>query len=199
MRALELAVTVGDEHGFSASAKLGDAATAWLVVVEERVERGTRSHTTLDLYRHAFEKHVGPGLGDLRLGELTVPRVDRFLQQILRTKGYSTAKLCRTVLSGICGWVVRQGGLPFNPVRDTAPLELDRDRTAKAMTPAQIQEWLNILDTDEFARRHDLADLARFILGTGLRLGEALGVRWSDIDFDRGSLRVERTIIRVKG
>ncbi|GAA4411238.1 site-specific integrase [Fodinibacter luteus] len=199
MRALELAVTVGDEPGFSASAKLGDAATAWLVVVEERVERGTRSHTTLDLYRHAVEKHVGPGLGDLRLGELTVPRVDRFLQEILRTKGYSTAKLCRTVLSGICGWVVRQGGLPFNPVRDTAPLELNRDRTAKAMTPAQIQEWLNILDTDEFARRHDLADLARFILGTGLRLGEALGVRWSDIDFDRGSLRVERTIIRVKG
>ena len=67
------------------------------------------------------------------------------------------------------------------------------------MTPAQIQEWLHILDTDEFARRHDLADLARFILATGLRLGEALGVRWSDIDVDRGSLRVERTIIRVKG
>ena len=34
----------------------------------------------------------------------------------------------------------------------------------------------------------DLADLARFILATGLRLGEALGVQWSDIDFDRGSL-----------
>lgn len=128
-----------------------------------------------------------------------MPRLDRFLQRVLQTKGYSTAKLCRTVLSGICRWLVRQGGLPFNPVRDTAPLELDRDRTAKAMTPAQIREWLDILDADEFARRHDLPELARFILATGLRLGEALGVRWSDIDPDRGSLRVERTIIRVKG
>lgn len=118
---------------------------------------------------------------------------------MLRTKGYSTSKLCRTVLSGICRWLVRQGGLPFNPVRDTAPLELDRDRTARAMTPAQIREWLDILDADEFAGRHDLPELARFILATGLRLGEALGVRWSDIDPDRGSLRVERTIVRVKG
>ena len=160
---------------------------------------GTRSASTLDLYRHAVDKHVDPGLGGLRLGELTVPRVDRFLQNVLRTKGYSTAKLCRTVLSGICGWLVSQGGLPFNPVRDTTPLELDRDRTAKAMTPVQIREWLDILDADEFARRHDLPDLARFILGTGLRLGEALGVRWSDIDPDRGSLRVERTVIRVRG
>ena len=67
------------------------------------------------------------------------------------------------------------------------------------MTPVQVREWLDILDADEFARRHDLPDLARFILATGLRLGEALGVRWSDIDPDRGSLRVERTVIRIKG
>lgn len=199
MTALQLALTVGDEPGFTASSSLSTAADAWLEVLEERVERGTRSATTLDLYRHAVQKHIRPGIGELRLGELTVPRVDRFLQRVLRTKGYSTAKLCRTVLSGICRWLVRQGGLPFNPVRDTSPLELDRDRTARAMTPAQIREWLDILDADEFARRHDLPELARFILATGLRLGEALGVRWSDIDPDRGSLRVERTIVRIKG
>ena len=175
------------------------AANAWLEVLEERVGRGIRSATTLDLYRHAVERHIRPGVGDLRLGELTVPRVDRFLQQVLREKGYSTAKLCRTVLSGICRWLVRQGGMPFNPVRDTAPLELDRDRTAKAMTPAQVREWLDLLDADDFARRHDLPELSRFILGTGLRLGEALGVRWDDIDPERGSVRVERTVVRVKG
>ena len=105
MKALELAMTVGDEPVFIASSSLSKAADDWLQVLEERVERGTRSASTLDLYRHAVEKHVRPGLGDLRLGELTVPRVDRFLQHVLRTKGYSTAKLCRTVLSGICRWL----------------------------------------------------------------------------------------------
>ena len=183
----------------TASLSLARAAAAWLETVEERVERGTRSPTTLDLYRHAVERHIDPGLGELRLSETTTSRVDRFLQSILRTKGYSTAKLCRTVLSGICGWAVRQGGMPFNPVRDVTPLELDRDRTARAMTPVEVRQWLELLDADEFARRHDLPELARFVLATGLRLGESLGVRWSDLDMERGVLSVERTVIRVRG
>jgi integrase len=37
------------------------------------------------------------------------------------------------------------------------------------------------------------------MLGTGLRIGEALGVCWSDVDLDLGMLRVERTVIRVRG
>ncbi|QKE85852.1 site-specific integrase [Arthrobacter sp. NEB 688] len=138
-------------------------------------------------------------MGELLLAETTTARLDRFLQGVLRTKGYATAKLCRTILSGICGWAVRQGGLTTNPVRDVTPLELDRDRTAKALTPSEVHEWLSVLDEDEFARRRDLPELARFVLATGLRLGEALGVRWSDIDFDRGVVSVERTVIRVNG
>lgn len=183
----------------TASLPLAKAAAAWLQTVEDRVERGTRSPTTLDLYRHAVDRHVVPNLGELLLSETTTARLDRFLQSTLRTKGYSTAKLCRTILSGIFGWAVRQGGMPFNPVRDVTPLELDRDRTARAMSPAEVRQWLDILDTDPFARRHDLPELARFVLATGLRLGEALGVRWSDLDLDRGILSVPRTVVRVRG
>lgn len=134
------------------------------------------------------------------MGEVTTARLDRFLQAVLRHKGYATAKkLCRTVLSGICGWLVRQDGLRANPVRDVTPLEADHDRAPRALTPVQIRDWLAFLDADPDARRKDLPELARFILATGLRLGEALGVCWSDVDLTRGVLSVERTAIRVKG
>ena len=199
MSALAYVLTVGDAAEFTASSSLGDAARAWLAAFESKVEQGTRSPSTLDHYRDSVERLIIPGVGGLRLGEVTTARLDRFLQEVLATKGYSTAKVCRTVLSGICGWLVRRGGLPFNPVRDVTPIEANRDRTPKALTPAQIHDWLAILDSDEEARRHDLPDLARFILATGLRLGEALGVRWSDIDLERGVLSVERTVLRVKG
>ncbi|WP_240917626.1 tyrosine recombinase XerC [Phycicoccus sp. HDW14] len=190
---------MGEQVEATASMSLTAAVHTWLGTMEDRVERGTRSPTTLDLYRHAAERHVIPQLGQLRLGEVTTARVDHFLQATLRSKGYATAKLCRTVVSGTCGWAVRQGGMVFNPVRDVTPLELDRDRTARAMTAPEVRQWLEHLDGDDFARRHDLPELARFVLATGLRLGEALGVRWSDVDLDRGILSVERTVIRVKG
>ncbi len=53
--------------------------------------------------------------------------------------------------------------------------------------------------SNELARRHDLPELARFMLATGLRLGEALGVTWADVDLSAGTVAVQRTIVRVKG
>jgi len=80
------------------------------------------------------------------------------------------------VLSGVCGWLVRRGAMAVNPVRELTPLELDRDRTARALSSAEVRRWLALFDGDGFGRRHDLPELARFMLATGLRLGEALGV-----------------------
>ena len=58
---------------------------------------------------------------------------------------------------------------------------------------------LAVLDADEFARRHDLPELARFMVATGVRLGEALGVTWGDVDLLTGTVVVQRTIVRVTG
>jgi len=142
---------------------------------------------------------IVPGVGSLCLGEVSTPRLDRFVQSVLADKGYATAKLTRSVLSGICGWLVRRGALATNPVRDLTPLELDRDRTARALSIEELHAWLALLDASPFARRHDLPELARFMLATGLRLGEVLGVTWADVDISKGTVAVRRTIVRVKG
>ena len=39
----------------------------------------------------------------------------------------------------------------------------------------------------------------RFLLGTGLRIGEAVAAQWDDAHLDRGTLSVQRTIVRVAG
>jgi integrase len=67
------------------------------------------------------------------------------------------------------------------------------------MSVDELRAWLALLDGSPFARRHDLPDLARFMLATGLRLGEALGVTWPDVDLVAGTLAVRRTIVRVNG
>lgn len=129
---------------------------------------------------------IAPGIGGLRLGEVSTPRLDRFVQAVLLERGYATAKLTRSVLSGVCGWLVRRGALPVNPVRDLTPLELDRERTARALSVEELRAWLALLDGNELAGRHDLPELA-------------LGVTWADLDLGTGTLVVQRTIIRVKG
>lgn len=155
-----------------------DVATDWLVQLQELVEAGRRSPSTVSLYRHALDRHVLPTMGSLRLSDLTPARLDHFLHLKRREKGYATAKLCRAVLSGVCGLAVRREGLRVNPVRDVSSLEARGERQARALTIDEIHDWLAVLDGSEFARRKDLPDLARFLLGTGCRLGEAVGVHW---------------------
>ena len=54
----------------------------------------------LDEYRYVVSRVIVPGMGSLRLGEVTTPRLDRFVQAVLVDRGYATAKLTRSVLSG---------------------------------------------------------------------------------------------------
>ena len=63
----------------------------------------------------------------------------------------------------------------------------------------ECREWLAILDADPYAVRKDPPDLARFLLGTGVRIGEAMGVTWDDVDLSKQLVHIRRTVIRVKG
>ena len=107
----------------------------------------------------------------------------------------SPGRCCR---ASAAGWYAR-GALPVNPVRDLTPLEQNRDRIARALSVEEMRAWLALLDESEFAQRRDLPELTRFMLATGLRLGEALGVTWADVDLDAGTVAVQRTIVRVTG
>jgi integrase len=174
-------------------------AEEWHAQVVEAVQRGRRSPRTAALYRHVLDRHILPSIGGLRLSELTVVRMDDFLHGLRRTKGYSVAKLSRSVASGVCGHAVRKGAMPFNPVRDVAALEQDGRKAARALMGEEARRWLKTLDADEEAVRWDLPDLARFMLGTGCRLGETLAVRWEDIDLRARQVLIRRTVLRVPG
>jgi Phage integrase, N-terminal SAM-like domain len=109
--------------GYSPRSTFADVAADWLESLDELVAAGRRSPRTVALYRHALRRHVLPGLGGLRLSELTSARLDRFIRDRRRAAGYSVAKLCRSVTSGVCAFAVRRDAMRQNPVRDVDALE----------------------------------------------------------------------------
>ena len=80
-----------------------------------------------------------------------------------------------------------------------ALVRLDGPRTVEGFAAAPAVIDAGLLDADPVARRHDLPEMARFMLATGLRLGETLGVTWADLDLTAGTVAVHRTVVRVKG
>jgi integrase len=176
-----------------------DVAEQWFATVQAAADRGDRSPSTAEQYRGNLDRSVLPALGALRLREVTVPRLDAFLSALLTNKGTATTKTCRAVVSGVLGLAVRHGALASNPTRDVDRIEGGRRKAPRALTAAERTEWLAQLRADRTAVRKDLPDLTRFMLATGVRIGETLGVFWSDVDLEAGTVAVDHTVIRVKG
>jgi integrase len=175
------------------------AADEWIASVDRLVVQGLRSPNTAQLYRLNLTTHVLPALGELRLREITVPRLDRVIQTLQLHKGTATAKIARSVASGVLGLAVRHGAIPTNPVRDIGRITGTPRRPPRALTPDERQEWITRLNGDEDAVRKDLPDLCEWMLGTGVRIGEALAVSWEEVDMTSGTVAIEHTIVRITG
>ncbi|MGH3483485.1 MAG: site-specific integrase [Nocardioidaceae bacterium] len=113
--------------------------------------------------------------------------------------GASTARMCRSVISGVMGLAVRYGAVALNPVREVESIEAQPKRLSRAFTPGEWIAWLEQLRSDEKAIARDLPDLSLFMMGTGVRIGEALAVLGAQVDLDAAQVEVTHTIIRVKG
>jgi integrase len=182
-----------------AETKFKDVAELWRVDLKEKVAAGTRSPSTLEQYESSLDLHVIPALGELRVGqEVSVPIAEAFLQKLRTKKSVAVAKMARSVGSGVMGLAVRHGALDHNPFRQTSRLEKGRQKRARALTLEERIRWLEQLEADEKAVRWDLPDLSRFMMATGVRIGEALAVYWSDVDLDKGLVAVNYTVVRVK-
>lgn len=179
--------------------RFAKAAEIWRQSIESKVGRGTRSPGTLETYERTLKLHVLPALGEVRLLEISPPLLDRFLKRVLDSAGGPTAKLCRSVISGALGLAVRYGALATNPVRDADRLTARPPKEPRALTLEERQLLLKKLDADPVACAASVPELVRFMLGTGQRIGECLGVLWLDVDLGRRRVEVSSTVIRWTG
>jgi integrase len=189
----------GRKGDLTAMSRFADAADLWLSKVDEMVAEGRRSPGTVDTYRRQLKNHVLPAMGEVRLGEATTPLIDKVIGAIKADVSAATAKSCRSVISGVMGLAVRYGAVMANPVREVDRIESKPRREPRALTMAERIELIQKLQADEKARRRDLPDLVFFMLATGVRIGEALAVVWSQVDFQAGTVQITSTLVRVKG
>jgi len=142
-------------------------------------------------YKVNVEKHLVPTIGKIRLDQLTPLHVQVMMNQRLAT-GLSTKSVAyiHQVLRTALGLAVRWDMVSRNVAR-----LVDRPRV--------LRKPINPLTPDE-ARRflaavggHRLEALFSVALALGLRQGEALGLRWEDINFSAGTLRVSHQLQRI--
>jgi integrase len=169
-------------------ATVGEFLARWL---EDRV-KPSASHRTYAAHRQQVRSHVTPAIGRIKLDALRKAQVDRLYAVLLRGGlAPSTVRRVHAVLHAALEEAVRGDLIPRNPATHANKPKV-RQPEMEPLDAGQARELL------EAARGDRYEALFVLCLTAGLRQGEALGLRWSDIDLDVGTLRVNRQLQRVR-
>jgi integrase len=182
--------------GITSAATLTELAGQWLA---EGGSPRAWSVNTRQVYGYAVERYVKPQLGQLRIREATTSTIDAALRRIADEYGKGAAKTTRSILSGMFRLAARCDLVTVNPVRETTPIGSERKDAVRALSQRESEDLTDLLRTDPEAVALDLPDLVEFMLGTGVRIGEALAVRDEVIDLELRTVHINRTVVRVKG
>ncbi|MFC9116072.1 tyrosine-type recombinase/integrase [Streptomyces sp. NPDC057092] len=170
------------------SAKLSEWLPYWLAhYVQPR-----RKLSTYDKYETHVRLYLAPLLGTKRLESLSVADVRRFITRVQTTHTAATAKEAHRVLRTALTAAVREELITRNVASLVEPPRVKQ----REIRPWSLEETLTFL---EAARRDPL--YAAFVLAVamGLRRGELVGLRWSDVDLDNRVLHVRHQTQRRRG
>jgi integrase len=170
---------------------LSEVANEYFEIMEALVATGERSQRTLDLYRQRYKKHIEPALGRRRVEEIRSAEVGRiFADQRREGLAAWTISGTQTILSAMFRFALTRGYIGANPLDRLSRLEKPRQvtrREARRLSDAEIR---SICAAATPTYRPIVSTLA----WTGLRVSEALALRWEDIDFDRHEVRVRHQL-----
>jgi integrase len=155
--------------------------------------RGTVRVSTYEVTRHMVEPHIIPALGRIKLKDLNPAHVRGFYREKLDSGlSAATVRKMHGALHKALKQAVSDGLIPRNVCEAVKPPKVER----KEVTPLdqdQARALLEAVAGDRFEALYVLA------IHTGMREGELLGLRWEDVDLERGILRLRRALVREGG
>ena len=173
----------------SSCVTVGGYLVEWLQSVAKESVRPS----TFRSYEMYVRRHLVPALGAKRLTRLS-PSDVRLMLRAKEAEGLSaaTVKQMHAILRAALQHALREDLV----ARNLAKLVVVTSARPAEVVPLTIEEARSLLRAAEGTRLYALWSVA---LAVGLRRGEALDLRWCDVDLTLGELRISQTLQRVEG
>ena len=162
------------------------------------LKRGLKDNTFSN-YIYMYNAFVHDNFGFKRIADLKKSDVKRFYNSLIEDRGLKPATLdsVHTVLHQVFEMAVDDDYIRSNPsnnvikeIKQAHGIKMERRR---ALTLPEQKLFLAYLSQNN-ANSHWYPIFA-FMLGTGLRVGEATGLRWCDVDLDEGVVDINHTLV----
>lgn len=198
---------------------MGEACSAFVSLAEKAGVDGRRpiENATSERYRSSLRTVIDPSMGLMRVSEMTTPLLVRWRDDALLEHGRDAAIRALALVKQVLRYQATIGAIPVDPsaavrlARADATME-DEDGVVEVfLSPDEVRRLLaaadRLADTGGTASGRGMGEHQRrqrreawiwarplvygLVLG-GPRMGEASALRWSDVDWDAGTLRIQR-------
>ncbi len=189
----QMVIDVGNGQVVTSGPKrLGEWLEEWLTSVGPSL-----CPTTLNLYQMTVRIWIAPRIGALRLAQVTPSVLQALYIELGESGRHGSAdglgsrsvRLAHQVLRQSLAKAVDWGLIRSNPAASSLELPRLETKPMRTWTVPEARRFLSVTANDRFG------PLWLLLLSTGLRRGEALGLRWEDLDFRRSRLAVVQTVV----
>jgi integrase len=148
-----------------------------------------RRRRTVARYREILQLHVVPRLGNRPIQQIETREIDSLYANLDKELSQRSKRHVHVVLKSCLQGAVRKKLLVANPAADADPPSVNDDVVVGQVLDAE--QMAELVKGFRGSTIHDIVAVAAF---TGMRRGEILGLRWSDLDADKKMLKVDRAI-----
>ncbi len=152
-----------------------------------------RRETTTHDYKNIYKLHIAPYFGNVHLTDIKVTDINEWKNLLYHKKGLSSKRVneIKKVLGTILKDAFQDELIHSNPVSKSKSLPI---HSSKEIEPFSIDEISKILESCKGQDRNIIS----LLFFTGMRTGECIGLKWSDINFTQRTINIQRTIGRGK-
>lgn len=146
-------------------------------------------------YKSAYNNHIKPVLGNVRVKDINTPRLTQFVQSLKLQP--ETVRKIYVVLQSIFHRGVEQGFIRDTPCRNVI-LPKNRNKKKKpVLDEEQTRRFMTLIE--EKKCDPDIKRIIKVLLYTGMRCGECLALSWNDINFEEMTISIEHNLADVGG
>ena len=187
----------------------GDSVDPSKTTLAEFAQRWDRDWASLNLgakslerYRQVLRLQILPHLGAMPIQKIRAVHLQELYAKLLRQGGQrngggplsvGSVRYAYSVINRILGHAVTWGVITQNVASLVSPPAPTDEEEIGVLDTGQVGALLRHL-----VEGHPLRPIVSFLLGTGARRGEALALRWKDLDLDKGAVRIERSVEQTK-
>lgn len=150
-------------------------------------------------YKYMYKKYVSDSLGLKKISQIKYSDILKFYNYLITDIGFKprSMEVLHTILHPIFTIAVRDGYIRTNPT-DGAMTEIRNSHNCEngkrhALTEVQQSAFMNYISGSQ--KYSHWLPLFTVFLGTGCRVGELIGLRWVDCDFENKLININHNLI----